>query len=129
MKNPEKRHAHSKVNYALRKGILIKSPCVKCGNENVQAHHSDYSQPLNVTWLCAKCHGLEHREEKNRDKDYRPKLIMKGGVKRNPNSTYFTLFEEVNNLRNKGVSYRDIAKILNISCSQAFKIYNNCSYG
>ena len=27
----------------------------------LHGHHEDYSQPLEVVWLCAPCHGLRHR--------------------------------------------------------------------
>lgn len=57
--NREKRRAHRMVEYALAKGRLQKQPCA-CGNPQTQAHHSDYSKPLDVKWVCAKCHAKEH---------------------------------------------------------------------
>ena len=37
--------------------------CEKCGGKCVpHGHHTDYSKPLNVMWLCTKCHGERHRE-------------------------------------------------------------------
>lgn len=47
-------------------GRLIKpSICSECGaNKNIQAHHYDYSKPLDVTWLCGKCHKAIHSSER-----------------------------------------------------------------
>jgi hypothetical protein len=61
-KYPEKYQARQEVLKALRKGILVKQPC-PCGGKNVQAHHADYSRPLDVTWLCDNCHRNEHRKQ------------------------------------------------------------------
>jgi hypothetical protein len=53
--------AHTAVNNAVRDGKLVKEPCALCGAaENVHGHHKDYTQPLAVTWLCAKCHHRLH---------------------------------------------------------------------
>lgn len=57
-KNPEKYSAHQKVAYVLRIGKLIKLPCERCGVLKVHAHHSDYSKPLEVMWLCH----IHHKE-------------------------------------------------------------------
>lgn len=60
-KNPVAYKAQTAVGNALRTGKLKKSPCVLCGiTSNVHGHHKDYTQPLNVTWLCAKCHHRLH---------------------------------------------------------------------
>ena len=59
--NPEKHTAHVQVMTAIRSGKLIKKPCEKCGNKKVHAHHDDYSKPLQVIWLCPKCHILVHK--------------------------------------------------------------------
>ncbi len=48
------------VRRALHYGVLTKQPCEVCGNENSQAHHHDYEKPLDVNWLCQRCHGREH---------------------------------------------------------------------
>ena len=47
---------------AIKAGRLIKQPCEKCGEHNVQAHHHDYTKPLDVTWLCLACHRAEHAQ-------------------------------------------------------------------
>ena len=61
-RNPKKRYAHEQVRYAVKTGKLIKQKCENCGDKNTQAHHDDYSKPLEVRWLCNKCHKQWHRE-------------------------------------------------------------------
>lgn len=64
-RNREKREAHIAVGNALRDGKLSREKCMECGEENAQAHHSDYSKPLNVDWLCIQCHCDLHKKERN----------------------------------------------------------------
>lgn len=58
--NPLAYKAHNAVNNAVRDGRLKKLPCEFCAAERVHAHHKDYSKPLEVVWLCAKCHHRLH---------------------------------------------------------------------
>lgn len=59
-RNPEKAIAWRSVSNAIRDGRLAKKPCESCGTTHrVQAHHDDYSRPLDVRWLCFR-HHLEH---------------------------------------------------------------------
>jgi hypothetical protein len=59
--HPEAYKAQTAVNNAVRDGRLEKTPCAICGTEaNVQGHHKDYAKPLDVVWLCAKCHHRVH---------------------------------------------------------------------
>jgi hypothetical protein len=62
-KYPHKKKAHLYVELAVHYGHLIRPDrCSKCGVEcKPQGHHHDYDLPLDVTWLCTKCHGFEHR--------------------------------------------------------------------
>jgi hypothetical protein len=57
---PEHVKARELVNRALKSGKISKMPCAVCGNNNVVAHHPDYSKPLNVIWLCRKHHRELH---------------------------------------------------------------------
>lgn len=57
---PERRNARDRVYYAIKTGKLNRLPCYKCGNKKSEAHHEDYSKPLDVKWLCKKCHSKEH---------------------------------------------------------------------
>lgn len=58
---PSKRLAHIKCGNAIRDGRLIRQPCETCGEAKSQAHHDDYSKPLDVRWLCSKHHAEWHR--------------------------------------------------------------------
>jgi hypothetical protein len=35
---------------------LIRKPCEVCSNPKSQAHHDDYTKPLDIRWLCRKHH-------------------------------------------------------------------------
>lgn len=55
--NPEKAKARDAVNNAIRDGRLRKEPCFHCGSKTkIEAHHRDYLKPLDVQWVCFKCH-------------------------------------------------------------------------
>ncbi len=54
--NPTKYLARGKVLRAVKAGSLKKEPCAVCGAITVEAHHTDYSKPLLVVWLCKKHH-------------------------------------------------------------------------
>lgn len=58
--NKEKYIAHTAVGNALRDGRIIKKECRKCGELKTEAHHPDYSKPLEVIWLCPKHHKQLH---------------------------------------------------------------------
>lgn len=61
MRNPAKRLAQQAVTRATRAGRLIRQPCEVCGNDKAQAHHDDYSKPLDVRWLCTTHHAEWHK--------------------------------------------------------------------
>lgn len=62
-RHPVERRARVTLGNGLRDGRLIRpAACQSCGaKERLDAHHPDYSKPLEVMWLCKRCHGAEHR--------------------------------------------------------------------
>lgn len=63
--------AQNLLEKAIEKGIVIrKTHCEKCndtgtfadGRSKIQAHHCDYNKPLEVMWLCQKCHHDWHKD-------------------------------------------------------------------
>lgn len=58
-RNPEKYKARNALNNAVRDGRIQKQGCEVCGGK-AQAHHEDYSKPLEVRWLCFEHHREEH---------------------------------------------------------------------
>jgi len=56
--------ASNKVHHAIKKGLIEKEPCQICGRLPSYAHHCDYNKPLDVMWLCRKCHTEWHRKNK-----------------------------------------------------------------
>ena len=59
-KFPDKAKAWRAVSYGKRNGHVESQPCIICGNPKAEAHHEDYSKPLEVDWLCFKHHRAYH---------------------------------------------------------------------
>lgn len=68
--HPEKREAHIAVMHEIRMGRLQRADaCDGCGQsvaelragDRLEAHHDDYNKPLEVRWLCRRCHAAVHR--------------------------------------------------------------------
>lgn len=57
-----KDRAREAVYRALRSGKLKRRAC-GCGATDVQAHHRDYSKPLEVEWYCRPCHGAADKRD------------------------------------------------------------------
>lgn len=55
-RHPVKAKAWRTTTNAIRDGKLIRQPCELCGSRKAEAHHDDYSKPLDVRWLCFACH-------------------------------------------------------------------------
>lgn len=61
-KYPERQNARSLIHYHTKKGNITKpTNCEACGcaPKRIQAHHHDYSKPLDVAWLCSDCHAAK----------------------------------------------------------------------
>lgn len=59
--------ARTKVSNAVRSRRLVKEPCEVCGSLEVQAHHDDYSKPLDVRWLCDPHHREWHKHNEAKE--------------------------------------------------------------
>ena len=73
-RHPTKVNARKCVEAAINAGVLKRPDhCSGCGCSNsehrIEAHHNDYSKPLDVIWLCTPCHremdARRRRQEKS----------------------------------------------------------------
>lgn len=67
--HPDADNARVVVYVGKRNGTIIQKPCIKCGNKKSEAHHENYSKPLQIIWLCKKHHIEADRERRQREKD------------------------------------------------------------
>lgn len=55
-----KQHTRARtiLHNAIKAGLVVKPErCQECDSEApIEAHHDDYSKPLEVRWLCNACH-------------------------------------------------------------------------
>lgn len=63
--NHAKHIARRTLGNAVQLGRVFKPDiCSACGSdENVEAHHEDYTRPLEVEWWCRNCHASYHAVE------------------------------------------------------------------
>jgi hypothetical protein len=59
----DKIKARATVQTKLRSGAMVRKPCF-CGEIKSEAHHEDYSKPLDVIWLCIKHHKELHKNKR-----------------------------------------------------------------
>ena len=62
--HPDRMRARNAITIAVASGTVVQQPCDICGG-NGEAHHDDYSKPLEVRWLCRKHHVEEHLRIRN----------------------------------------------------------------
>lgn len=62
--DPRRRKALSLLNRAVKRGVITRPiVCTRCGalDPKINGHHHDYDKPLDVTWLCYRCHAAVER--------------------------------------------------------------------
>jgi len=69
-------HAQNLLEEAVERGVVLRQyVCEQCGDSGtfkdgrtkIHAHHPDYNKPLDVMWLCQKCHHQWHKEHKAKE--------------------------------------------------------------
>lgn len=78
-RDPLKMKARWRVQSQIRRGQIKRQPCEKCG-KLAQAHHEDYSKPLEVRWLCS----LHHAQLHTSLEDKTVKRARRGGLQAMP---------------------------------------------
>lgn len=53
--------SYSKV--LVRRGVIKRKACEKCGSVDSEMHHPDYDNPRLVIWFCRPCHMAHHDQE------------------------------------------------------------------
>lgn len=68
---PEKIRARTAVTLAIKRGELTRpTECPKCGIKcTPEASHHDYSRPLDIEWLCRRCHAWKDRPTRGQPSD------------------------------------------------------------
>ena len=108
MRDKLKVQAYTQLRRAVRNGVLIRpgscSECQKAGL--IHGHHEDYTKPLEVEWLCPRCHRAKH-----------PRVVRDRGPKVKLVRTNFDLspqtierIEECRRLLSKGLGIGRMSK-------------------
>ena len=117
-KYPDKQKAKTAVANAIRLGKLKRLPCSQCSNVKSQAHHSDYTKPLEVVWLCQQCHTKQHH----------PTIGNKVVSGQQRSSIKISIVSDAMRLQQEGLTYRQIANELGTSAATVYKALNNTLY-
>jgi hypothetical protein len=65
----EREVAQSLLGNAISRGDVVEVlACAVCSSDQrgTHAHHTDYSKPLDVVWLCTVCHMQVHQRERTK---------------------------------------------------------------
>jgi len=65
IEHPVETKARYDLSNAVRSGKVSREPCFMCGRQDgrIHGHHVDYTKPLDVVWLCVRCHRRIHAYE------------------------------------------------------------------
>lgn len=110
----------------VRSGKLVSLACEHCGADKTQAHHEDYLKPLEVVWLCTKCHAARHIQIKSAIG-----FIPKPGSRYVPHPLEYPkdkLAVKAAELRAEGLSYSGTAEVLGVTKGTVYKWLNNVAY-
>ena len=71
-KNPNHKNANMVRDLAIQVGVIERPDyCSGCGcsssEHRIEAHHHDYSKPLDVIWLCTPCHSRMDAQRRVRE--------------------------------------------------------------
>jgi hypothetical protein len=61
LRYPEKVRAQNAASFAINAGVIVRQPCMVCGEVEGHAHHPDYSRPYGLVWLCRHHHHTVHQ--------------------------------------------------------------------
>ena len=64
IKYPNAHKSRNLYSYAIKTGALVRPATCQmchCSSDSIQGHHCDYNKPLEVMWLCIKCHSSWHK--------------------------------------------------------------------
>jgi len=61
---PLKEQCHSQFYHAITAGKIARQPCINGCEGKAEGHHSDYTKPFDVLWLCRPCHNAWHAANK-----------------------------------------------------------------
>lgn len=66
---PEKHNARCAIHRNIAANTIVSfDQCEDCGaSAKLDAHHEDYSKPLDIQWLCRKCHAKRKRNNQLSD--------------------------------------------------------------
>ena len=63
-------NARSYLHVYVKRGHVTRGCCEVCGDEKVEAHHEDYTKPLDVRWLCKLHHLQAHGKQLDTPKEH-----------------------------------------------------------
>ena len=71
-------NARNRVYRAVKAGSLVRpGECENCGKEcKTEGAHFDYARPLDVRWLCRRCHFIWDRSEPKGGMDGLVRLVI-----------------------------------------------------
>ena len=75
-KNKDRLKVKWAVRDALKSGKIQRLACFVCGSEKSEAHHANYSRPIDVVWLCREHHVELHKEHKQRIKNNEYSVVV-----------------------------------------------------
>lgn len=111
LRHPDRNRAHKVVFISLRNKSLQKQPCF-CGSSRVEAHHEDYSKPLEIEWLCKRHHVEKDKVRRKRNNE----------VKLEPASRNLERDEKIRKIRSEGGSVRAISSDFSLDITAVYKI-------